>query len=144
MRVVLRTKVSGNYKDIIKKFDRDLFLALAPKMAKIKLEKFTGSKTGDVVHIRFLSPIKANWISDIVDHGEDEKKAFFVDRARVIPFPFGTWEHHHIIERIDENHSYIIDDMRFKGKNYLFSLILYPAVFFGFLPRKRIYKKYFG
>jgi len=144
MRVVLKTKVVGHYRDIMKRFDQDLFLALAPKLAKIKLEQFTGSETGDIVHIKFLFPVKTEWISDIVDHGADDRRAYFVDRARVIPFPFSTWEHHHIIEKIDEHHSYIIDDMRFTGKNVLFNYLLYPAVFFGFLPRKRIYKRYFG
>ena len=128
----------------MKAFDQELFMALAPKLAKIKLEKFTGSETGDKVHIRFLSPIKTEWKSDIIDHGVDNKRAYFVDKGTTLPFPLGFWEHHHIIEKIDENNSLIVDDIRFKGKNFLLTLLLYPGIIAGFLPRKKIYKQYFN
>jgi hypothetical protein len=44
MNIKLKTKVEGNYKEIMKKFDRLLFEALKPKYAKIKSVEFTGSK----------------------------------------------------------------------------------------------------
>ncbi len=144
MRIILKTTVPGYYRDVMKRFDRDLFLALAPPVAKIELKKFTGSKTGDTVHLQFLFPIKTEWISDIIDHGEDEQRSYFVDKGVVLPFPLGYWEHHHIIENVDNHHSTIVDDIRFKGLNRFYSILLYPAIYLGFLPRKRIYKKYFS
>ena len=144
MKIVFKTKVKGHHRSIINRFDKELFMALAPKMAKIKLIEFTGSEKGDKVHIEFIRPIKTTWISDIIDHGYEQDRSYFIDKGIVLPFPLKFWEHHHIIEKIDENNSFIIDDIRFKGINFIFSLILYPGILMGFLPRKSIYRKYFG
>lgn len=143
-RVVHKTRVAGNYLELMKRFDRELFEALAPSVGKIEIAKFTGSETGDEVHIKFVKPIRTEWISHIIDHGQDDKRAYFVDRGVQLPFPLGEWEHHHVIERISEVESYIVDDMRFKGRNWLWSILLYPAIYLGFLPRSRVYRKYFG
>ena len=60
MRIVLKTRVKGNYLKIMERFDRDLFEFLKPKGAKMEVEKFTGSKTGDEVHLIFTSPFRIN------------------------------------------------------------------------------------
>lgn len=126
------------------RFDRSLFEALAPKVGKIEIAEFTGSKKGDKVHIRFISPIKTEWKSDIIADGTDETKSFFVDKGVVLPFPLSSWEHHHVVEKIDENHSRIIDDMRYHANFWLLDVLLYPFVFLAFYPRKKIYKAYFN
>jgi len=143
MNIKLKTKVNGNYKAIMKQFDRKLFEALKPKNAKMEIVEFTGSKKGDLVHLRFLSPIKAEWISKIIEDGEDENIAYFIDKGVKLPFPLKSWEHKHIVEKIDENSSYIIDDMTFTGSNFLLSYLLYPAIYIGFYPRAKVYKEYF-
>lgn len=144
MKVILRTKVNGNYKDVMSRFDRDLFLALAPPFPPIELKKFTGSETGDEVHIRFKSPVNTDWVSDITDHGVDEKEAYFVDEGRVLPFPLKSWKHRHIVRKIDDDTCEIIDLIHYGCGNVILNVLMYPALFFGFLPRKRIYKKYFN
>lgn len=144
MNLILKTKVNGNYKDIINKFDLDLFEALAPPGPKIEIVKFTGSKKGDRVHIRFLSPIKTEWISDITADEINESEAFFIDEGVKLPFPLKHWKHKHIVRKIDENNSEIIDDITYKGANGLLTLLMYPAMFIGFFPRKRIYQNIFG
>jgi len=143
MNIKLKTKVEGNYKEIMKRFDRQLFEALKPKNAKMEIVEFTGSKKGDLVHFKFLSPIKTEWISEIVKHGENEKESYFIDLGVKLPFPLSYWQHKHIVQKITENTSYIIDDMTFKGSNVLVTLFLYPALYIAFFPRKRIYKSYF-
>lgn len=143
MNIQLKTKVDGNYKEIMKRFDRDLFEALKPKGAKMEIEKFTGSKTGDIVHIKFLFPIKTEWISEITEHGENETESYFIDEGVKLPFPLSYWRHRHVVEKISENSSYIIDDMTFKGSFFLLTLLLYPALLIGFYPRKKIYRAYF-
>jgi len=143
MRIQLKTEVAGNYLDVMKRFDRHLFEALKPKGAKMEIVEFTGSEKGDRVHIRFLKPLKAEWISVITDHGHNEKEAYFVDEGKTLPFPLKYWKHRHIVQKISEDRSLIIDDMTFKGRNFLFTLFLYPAIFVGFYPRKKIYKAYF-
>lgn len=144
MNIQLSTKVDGNYKDIIRQFDRKLFEALKPSLADMDIVAFTGSEKGDKVHIRFNSPIKAEWISHITAHGENEKEAFFIDEGVKLPFPLSYWQHKHIVQKITNTTSYIIDDITFKGPNLIISWLLYPAIYMGFYPRKSIYKKYFN
>ncbi|MEQ8706042.1 MAG: cyclase [Phaeodactylibacter sp.] len=144
MNLKLKTTVKGNYKAIMDRFDRDLFEALAPRQGKMEIVAFTGSKKGDRVHIRFLSPIKADWISLITADGVDESQAYFVDEGETLPFPLRYWHHRHVVEKITEDTSCIIDDISFRGPNALVTLLLYPAIFLGFYPRKRIYRSYFG
>jgi ligand-binding SRPBCC domain-containing protein len=143
MNIQLKTKVDGNYQDIMRLFDRNLFEALKPKNAKMEIVTFTGSKKGDKVHLRFLSPIKAEWISEITEDGENEKEAYFIDEGVKLPFPLSSWKHKHVVRKITENSSYIIDDMTFEGINSFFTLFLYPALYIAFYPRKSIYKSYF-
>lgn len=143
MNFVLKTKVKGNYKEVMRRFDRKLFEALAPPFPKIELVEFTGSKKGDKVHIKFLSPVNSEWISDITEHGSNETEAWFVDEGTTLPFPLKFWRHRHIVRSFDESHSEIIDDITYEGVNGLISLLMFPALYFGFLQRKPIYKRYF-
>lgn len=144
MRLVLRTKVDGNYKEVMNKFDRDLFLALAPPFPKIELKEFTGSQKGDVVKIRFKAPVNKDWVSDITGHGSTDDEAYFIDEGRVLPWPLKKWKHIHIVRKISENESEIVDDINYGAGNRLMSVLMYPALLLGFLPRKRIYKRYFS
>jgi len=144
MNIRLRTKVNGNYKDIMRQFDRKLFEALKPSHADMEIVEFTGSKKGDKVHIRFNSPIKAEWISLITDDGEDETAAFFTDEGVKLPFPLFYWKHKHIVQKITDSSSYIIDDITFKGPIFFITWLMYPAIYLGFYPRKNIYQAYFG
>lgn len=144
MNIQIKTRVKGNYKEIIRRFDRQLFEALAPRSAKMEIVEFTGSEKGDRVHIRFLSPVKADWVSVITENAVDEQEAFFTDEGTELPFPLAYWKHKHIVRKDSEDTAYIIDDMTFRGKNALLTLLLYPGIFLGFYPRKKIYRKYFG
>lgn len=143
MNIRLTTEVDGHYLEVMERFDLDLFEALKPPLGKMEVEEFTGSKKGDVVRIKFLSPVKADWVSDIVEDGADDTEAYFIDEGTTLPFPLAYWRHKHIVQKVSENRSLIIDDMTFKGSNFLLTLFLYPAIFIGFYPRKFIYRKYF-
>ncbi|MCO6476261.1 MAG: cyclase [Phaeodactylibacter sp.] len=144
MNIQLEARVKGNYRDVMAQFDRKLFEALAPKQGNMEIVEFTGSKEGDRVHIRFLSPIKADWISLITEDAVSDTEAYFVDEGVQLPFPLSFWRHKHIVRKITEDTSCIIDDITFRGPNALLTLLLYPAIYLGFYPRKRIYRKYFG
>lgn len=144
MNIRLETKVKGNYLKVMDQFDRDLFEALEPEIGEMEIVEFTGSKTGDRVHLRFLKPFKAEWISEIIDHGEDEEIAFFVDEGVKMPFGISYWRHKHMVEKINEDTSLIIDNINFRGKNRWHTYLLYPVIFLAFYPRKKVYKKYFG
>lgn len=144
MRLQLSTKVKGNYKDIMDRFDRQLFEALKPKQGKMEIVEFTGSKKGDRVHLRFLSPIKADWVSDITEDGSNEEEAYFVDEGVKLPFPLTYWKHRHVVRRLSEETSLIIDDISYRGPNSLVSALMYPALWAAFYPRKQVYRDYFG
>ena len=144
MNIKLKTRVNGHYLEVMKRFNRKLFEALLPPIGKTEIVEFTGSKKGDVVHLRFISPIKAEWISDITDHGQDEEEAWFIDEGRVLPFGLKSWKHRHIVRKIDDQTSEIIDDITYQGSNTLLSALMYPGLWMSFFPRKPIYKKYFS
>ena len=143
MNLVLKTPVVGNYKKVMAAFDRRLFEALKPPVGEMEVKEFTGSQKGDKVHIQFHSPIKAEWISDIVEDQVTDQRAWFVDVGVKLPWPLKTWTHRHIVEKVDDQNSVIVDDITFSGSNFILSLLLYPAMFLGFYPRKNIYKEYF-
>ncbi len=144
MNLQLKTKVKGNYQDIMARFDRQLFEALAPKQGEMEIVEFTGSKKGDRVHIRFKKPIKAEWVSLITEDEVNEKEAYFVDEGVQLPFPLSYWKHKHIVRKATEDTSCIIDDITFRGPNVLMDYLLYPAIYLGFYPRKKVYQEYFG
>ncbi len=143
MNLILKTKVAGNYYKVMDAFDRQLFEALKPPFGEMNIVEFTGSKKGDTVHLKFESPFKAEWISKITEDGEDQSKAWFVDEGTVLPWPLHTWKHKHIVQRLDDKTSIIIDDISFTAKNSLLTLFMYPALFIGFFPRKKVYRAYF-
>jgi ligand-binding SRPBCC domain-containing protein len=144
MRLVLRTQVKGNYKIVMEQFDRKLFEALTPKQGKMEIVEFTGSKKGDRVHLRFLSPIKADWVSLITEDGVNEQEAYFVDEGTELPFPLRYWKHRHVVERLTEDTCIIVDDIQYKGPNAVVTALMYPALWAAFYPRKSVYRSYFG
>lgn len=144
MKIILKTKVNGYYLDVIGKFDLSLFEALKPPLAKMEIVDFTGSKKGDKVHIKFIAPIKSEWISLITEDGQDDKRAYFVDEGHLLPFPLKKWKHRHIVEKIDDNNAFIIDDISYSASNFILDLFLYPVMYLSFFPRKRIYRRYFA
>lgn len=142
MEILIRTEVNGNYKQVMERFDHDLFIALAPKFPKVELIQYDGSTTGDKVHIQFLFP-KMDWIS-IITHDEiNDKRAMFTDEGTTLPIGLKTWKHDHIVEKLDDNHSIIIDRINFSSYNTLFTFFMYPILYFSFIQRKPIYKSYF-
>ena len=143
MRIIIESKVHGNYMQVMQRFDRKLFEFLLPKSGKAEIVEFTGSKTGDRVHLRFLSPIKLEWISDIVDHGLTDDSAFFIDEGTKLPPGISYWRHKHIVRKISPDKSLIIDDIEYRSINTLFTILLYPILFLSFFPRKKAYQQYF-
>ncbi|MCB0737915.1 MAG: hypothetical protein KDC92_10410 [Bacteroidetes bacterium] len=143
MNITLRTKVNGHYMKVMQGFDRNLFEALAPPFPKFSVEAFTGSETGDKVDVKFGWPLNSHWKSDITSHGQNEQETWFVDEGTEMPFGLKKWHHRHVVKKISETESEIIDDMTFKAGNRLASLLLYVPLLFAFLPRKGKYKRYF-
>jgi ligand-binding SRPBCC domain-containing protein len=143
MRFQIKTEVNGHYMKVMSQFDRQLFEALKPAFGKMEILEFTGSQKGDRVHLQFLQPIKAEWLSIITDDGANETEAYFVDEGELLPPGLSYWKHKHIVRKLTENTSLIIDDITFKASSPILTPLLYPALYFSFLPRKKVYQSYF-
>ncbi len=144
MKLVLKTKVRGYYIDVMDRFDIDLFKSLKPIGAKMEITQFTGSKTGDIVALVFTSPIRTKWVSKIIEHGQDDAKAYFIDIGTQLPFPLKEWRHKHIVMSLGDESSMIIDDISYSTGKKLIDILIYPFMYLGFYPRKSGYKKYFN
>ena len=69
MELILHTQVKGNYRALLDRFNRALFLELAPTFPKLRLLRFDGSQPGDWVEIELvLGPFRQRWTSQITDH----------------------------------------------------------------------------
>ena len=141
MRIYFKTIVPGHYLEVMDAFDRQLFEALDPGIMPMQIKEFTGSKKGDRVRIGF--PFGMEWVSSITDDGADDTQAWFVDEGVQLPPGLGKWHHQHIVEKVDESHAAIVDDIRYEGTNIVLTYLLYPFLYLMFWPRKRIYQKYF-
>ena len=143
MRIILKTAVPGNYKEVIELFNEDLFLALKPPGASLELVEFGGSKTGDRVNIRFGFPINKNWISVITDDGVNKRSAWFIDKGLEMPFGLKKWQHKHLVHNDGPNRSIIEDNIQFHGPNILINYFLYVLFYIQFSFRKPVYKRFF-
>ncbi len=143
MQIYISTKVKGRHEDIMEQFDRDLFEALEPPVGKMEIVEFTGSKTGDKVHLRFLSPIKADWVSKITEDYQDKDQSYFIDVGTELPWPLKQWRHKHIVRQLTENSAEIIDQISFSSGSKPLDIMIYPILYGMFSLRKPIYKRFF-
>lgn len=87
--------------------------------------------------------VKQTWKSLITANGRAETQICFVDEGVELPSPLKTWKHHHIIEKVINRQSLIVEDIQFSTDFKLLELLLYPVLYLQFWYRKPIYKQYF-
>ncbi len=144
MRIEIETLVNGNYKQVSKRFDKELFLALKPPLVQLDLKVFDGCEKGDRVEMELgILGVKQVWKSLITEHGLSEEKSYFVDEGVLLPPPLRKWKHHHILENVNDTQTKIIDDIQFSTGFALLDLIIYPVMYAQFWYRKPIYKRIF-
>ncbi len=143
MKINLTTSVSGNHRDVMARFDIDLFKFLTPPFPKVKIHAFTGTEVGDDYHIEFLFPMKGHWKGKITDRNIDDDAAYFIDEGTVLPMGLSYWHHKHIVRKISADKSDIIDQIEFKTRFSLLTLLMYPVLYFSFALRGPLYRKYF-
>jgi hypothetical protein len=141
MKIVLRTQVDGAMKNVFQSFDKNLFDYLLPRGATIK--RFDGSSPGDIVHLQFTIPLKAEWISEITQEYIGNHTCYFIDCGVKLPFGLKYWRHVHYVHHDTKVTSIIEDDMEFRTSNVILDFLMYPFLYLAFLPRKRQYRKYF-
>jgi ligand-binding SRPBCC domain-containing protein len=144
--IKVKTIVSSNVKDVFASFDVKLFKALAPPLTKVEVLRFDGCKVGDKVILDVTPALMktSKWESLISEYQNNEDEIFFVDVGKILPWPLRQWEHKHIIRKIDETTSEIIDDVYYKTSNGLLDVLLYLPLKLQFLYRKPIYQQFFG
>lgn len=143
MNIKISTSVNSSIENVWQKFDSKLFLKLAPPFPPVKLIRFDGCLTNDVVELELnFFGFKQRWDALIIEHQITETEIYFIDKGAKLPFFLKSWNHKHIIKKT-ENGTEIIDNINYESKNSFFTLLLFPVLYFQFLYRKPIYKKYF-
>jgi len=143
MRIYITTRVEQPYEKVAQKFDQDLFQALSPPYPRVRLLRYNGNQPGDEVHVQLqFGFFRQTWTSRITAHETQPGLVCFTDEGVKLPFFLGYWRHCHEIRQSGTG-SLIVDDITFRGRNFVFSLLFYPAMYLQFAYRKPIYRRYF-
>lgn len=144
MKILIQSKISREKDEVVAGFDLELFKALKPPLLNLEVPRFDGCQTGDEVHLEIKAgPIKKKWVSLITDHGDSKEEWYFVDEGKLLPAPLKRWRHKHIVRKINDESTLIIDDIEYSTNNLMMDILIYPAMFFQFWLRKPAYKKFF-
>jgi ligand-binding SRPBCC domain-containing protein len=142
MKIKIQTLVHQPYQEVFKRFDKELFLKLAPPFPPIKLLRFDGCQKGDWVKVQLnFIFFKQNWESYITENEQNESEIYFVDEGKKLPFFLRYWHHKHLIVCQNEQQSWIIDDITYHSPFKLLDYLLYPMMYLQFVYRKPIYRK---
>jgi ligand-binding SRPBCC domain-containing protein len=142
MQIILKTKVEKDVNTVFEAFDLDLFKKLKPPGIGLKVLRFDGCKSGDIVELELnFGLFRQRWKSNITDSGTSEDGFYFVDESygKDLPFFLSSWKHTHKICKDGEG-SVISDEINFKSP---FGLLFYPAVWLQMFMRKPVYRKTF-
>lgn len=144
MHLKLITKVARNYLKVKEGFNSDLFMKLNPPFPPVDLIEFGGCEKGDKVHLKLnFIFFKQDWISLITFDKTDEQVFEFIDEGTKLPFFLKKWRHHHIVQKLEDGTSSIIDDINFKSPFLLMDFLLFPVLWLQFAYRKPIYRRLF-
>lgn len=138
MKILIKTPIKRNFREVFARFDRELFTALKPPVVKLEVERFDGCKKGDEVHLKINGQ---RWVSHITEFFESDDEIYFIDRGAIIPPPLSNWKHIHRVVRTGEDSCEVIDDIEYTTGNTILDKVMYPAFYTMFLLRRPIYKK---
>lgn len=144
MKLILKTRVRSLPETVWQKFDRDLFLRLAPPFPRVKFLRFDGCRLGDMVEIQLHFLIfRQFWISEIIEQRTKPDEITFVDEALALPFFLRRWVHRHRIVRL-ESGSEIIDEIEFGSGWFALDWLIYPAMWLQFAYKQLVYRRAFN
>lgn len=143
MRIYIETQVCNTVINIADKFNEDLFKKLSPPLPPVKVVRFDGCKTGNLVclELNFLL-FKQKWVSEITAHTENRSLFTFTDIGTQLPFFLKKWQHIHAVKALNESKSWVIDDIDFSTGYLLADVFIYPLMWLQFAYRIPIYKRY--
>ncbi|GAB4409108.1 MAG: hypothetical protein OHK0053_35910 [Microscillaceae bacterium] len=144
MKIVIQTRVGQSPEKVFAGFDQSLFLRLNPPFPPVRLLRFDGCKTGDIVQIKLNFLLFSQiWESHITDDGQPEGEIFFVDEGVRLPFFLKYWKHRHRIVGTEKG-AIIIDDIEYRAPFGLLTYLLYPVLYAQFAYRRPIYRRVFS
>lgn len=144
MNLKFETKISRSVEEIKAGFDRKLFEALRPPWVQLRLKRFDGCKPGDEVHLELGQfGIYNNWVSHITQQELTESYWFFIDVGHTLPWPIKNWSHKHLVKKITDNQSLIVDDIQFDCGSKILNYLVWPGLWMSFAIRPKVYKKFF-
>lgn len=144
MNLKLTFQVAQSPENVYKRFDKDLFLKLAPPFPPSRLIRFDGCQVGDWVELE-LGPTFApsNWVSEITEASQNENEIWFVDEGRTLPFFLKTWQHKHLISKLGSG-SKITEDINFTTPFWIPAWLVFQALKITFSRRGPVYASVFG
>ncbi len=142
MKIRIVSSVNKNYKEVFAGFSGELFEYLAPK-GQLKLLRFDGCEKGDVIEIEFIKPLKARWVSEITATYRTEDELYFIDEGKKLPYGLKEWKHKHLVRKTGKDTCEIIDEINYKGTNWLISIFHFIPLYLSFYQRKAKYRSYF-
>ncbi len=145
MKLFFETNVLSPLDHVVSSFNLELFQKLSPPLTKMKIVQFDGCLKGDEVkfYMSFLG-VEQYWHSLILDDYKSPNEVYFIDIGKDLPWPFKAWHHKHIMRKIDEKQTVIIDEIEFECNSELLTLVFRPLLIGYFYYRKMIYKKVFN
>jgi len=144
MKLTIRTPVTAPLSVVWAGFDRDLFNRLSPPFPPVKVLRFDGCMTGDVVSLELdFIFFKQVWDSDIIDQQTTDGEIYFIDQGTKLPFFLKAWHHKHRLIRQGEG-TVIADEITFQTPSRLLDYVMYPLMWAQFAYRKPIYKRVFN
>lgn len=139
----VRTRVNATMQDVWTKFNADLLKKLSPPFPQVRIVRFDGCQTGDIVTLELnLILAKPLWTSKITDSVQNELACYFVDEGVEMPLGLTAWRHEHRIEKKDEKSADIVDKISFKTKHWLLDYLLLPLFWGMIVYRIPFYKMY--
>jgi len=144
MNLKFSTPIPLSFTSVRDKFNKDLFIYLAPPMIPFKLVRFDGCQKNHEVHINLgFRPLTQKWISLISFEETNPQGWSFIDEGKELPWPLKSWKHHHRVDKISEKESLIVDDIHYECCNGLMTILMKPFLWWVFSLRPSRYKKYF-
>lgn len=143
MIIRLQTFVEQDLPKVWNGFDQSLLKALTPPFPKVKVLRYDGNLTGDIVSFELnVFGFKQKWTSLITDHQETHDRCYFIDEGTELPFFLKTWRHVHGLNR-SQSGTIIDDFIEFTTPYFWLDYLVYPVLWAQFAYRKPIYRTYF-
>lgn len=144
MKLVTKTTIPLNYKDVFDQFNQELFESLTLPLVDIEVLQFEGTEVNDQMILKINLPLglSQHWHGIVREKERNDEQCYFMDEGFQLPFPLKSWQHYHRIYNRGQE-CWIVDEVHFLSKNLFFDLLLYPLFKLQFLLRKSQYRRFF-